>query len=346
MRASLRARCVLATAAPVVLCALGLALVTGWPSGAPAVAAVLSAGLGAAALCALAATVPTAALSRDLAAVRQLSTAYQRARPPLAPASSEGAALLEALSRLLTRADALAAQQARARGDIEAAERLRSSFVASMGHDLKNPLNAIVGFADLLAMDSTASAQRGSVGVIRRGAHDLLAQLDQILLWAKLEAGRLALEVTTVDVATLLSLVATTARERSAERGLAVTVRCRDGLPPARVDPRRVVEAMLSLMDHAVRAADGPEVELGAHRDGDRTVVTIHDRGLEIRRTDIRRFFEPFRPSHAPSGRRIAGMGLGPALGRALIRAHGGDVSFESRPDLGTRFTVTLPGGG
>lgn len=342
---TLRARCVLATAGPLALSALALALVTGWPVGGPPVARVLAASLGVGVLATLVATAVTAGLSRDLAAVRELSTAYKRSQPGAAAGTVEGAALLDALHRLLARADALTAQQARAREDIEAAERLRTSFVATMGHDLKNPLNAIVGFADLLALDAgTASSQRGSIGLIRRSAHDLLVQLDHILLWAKLEAGRLALEPEPVAVEMLLRRVASTAHERSAERGLTVRVHCPPGLPLAQVDTRRVVEAILSLMDHAVRAADGPQVELSARADGERAVVTIHDRSLEIRRADIRRFFEPFRPSHAPSGRRIAGMGLGPALGRALIRAHGGDVSFESRPELGTRFTVLLPG--
>jgi two-component system sensor histidine kinase BarA len=69
----------------------------------------------------------------------------------------------------------------------------------------------------------------------------------------------------------------------------------------------------------------------------------VHDPQLVIREVDQAAFFEPFRPSYAPSGRRVAGLGLGPALAKALIRAHGGEVSFSSKPDSGTTFQLELP---
>jgi signal transduction histidine kinase len=199
----LRVRCVLAIAAPLALSALGLALVAGWPTGSSSVPWVVGAGLALAALGTLAAVRLTRPLAHDLVRVRELSTGHDVQRHE--PASHEGAALSRALERLLDRAALLAAEQERARLAIEAAERLRTSFVAAMGHDLRNPMNSIVGFADLLEVDTTtASSQRQSITLIRRAAYDLLTQLDQILLWAKLEAGRLSLDVRGVDVASLL----------------------------------------------------------------------------------------------------------------------------------------------
>jgi two-component system sensor histidine kinase RpfC len=119
-------------------------------------------------------------------------------------------------------------------------------------------------------------------------------------------------------------------------------------LPHVSIDPERMKQALLGLLDHATRETDQPRVDVSArlHSDGGvapRIRIELLDPRLQVREADHGSFFEAFRPSYAPSGRRVAGLGLGPALGRALVRAHGGSVWFVSRAGAGTTFSLEIP---
>ena len=293
-------------------------------------------------------------LRADLRALQHLAseTTDDRTPSPMAAARTlDAAPLLESVALLSSRSSELEGTAAAARGAAIDTERLRTSFVAAMAHDLRGPLNAITGFSDLLVMekhDVVAPAQRASVDIIRRAAQDLLVLLDQILDWAKLEAGQIELDRAPVPFEGLLYEAADEAKQRSADRGLSVTLDVEDALPNANVDAVRVKQALLGLMDHATRLTDKPRVALSAcvraNEAGHPCVrVEVKDPQLVVREADQAGFFEAFRPSYAPSGRRVAGLGLGPALARALIQAHGGSVWFASRTDTGTTFTLELP---
>jgi len=242
-----------------------------------------------------------------------------------------------------------AAAPERRREDIE---QLRARFVAAMGHDLRGPLNTILGFSELLVMeehDAVAPEQRTAVDHIRQSAHDLLSLLDNTLDWARIEAGQLVLERAEVTVDEVLAEVCGQASLRSGARGLAIELGGERALSlRVHADRARVVQALLGLLDHAVRADRNPRVVLSAELLGGaaglpRARVTLKDPGLRVRDADQPGFFEAFRPSFEPSGRRLSGLGIGPAVARALIRAHGGDVWFASDAEHGTTFTVELP---
>ncbi len=292
-------------------------------------------------------------LAHDFATLRALISSSVGEEPPASTAKvAEMAQLYEAVGLLRRRSLELEELERQAQRAVEDAERMRVSFVATMGHDLRGPLNAILGFADLLVMEGEQevdSSQKQSVAIIRRSAQDLLVLLDQILDWARFEAGRIALEPAEVDLDYLLPIVAHEAEERSDDRGMRVAIDVPAPLPALELDAKRISQALLGLMDHATREAEGPAIELRAalaEARGERpagVLLTVRDPKLQIRQADHDTFFEAFRPSYAPGGKRIAGLGLGPALARVLVRAHGGDVWFESRPDIGTTFSVLLP---
>src|SRR5690606_21196432 len=131
---------------------------------------------------------------------------------------------------------------------------------------------------------------------------------------------------------------------RSGARGLQLSVHV-----PAeadllvQVDTMRCVQALLGLLDHAIRSNPGPSVQIRVQRRAAHVHIIVEDAGLQIRPEDQPRVFDAFRPSYAPTGQRIAGLQLGPAVARSLLRAHGGDVWFESRLGCGTTFTAALP---
>jgi signal transduction histidine kinase len=269
------------------------------------------------------------------------------------PESEELTAALDALHKLAARAARLQHDDAEARAAIDEAQQLGASFLASMGHDLRGPLNNIIGFADLLVMDQASKpavrgGQRASVDIIRCAAQDLLALLDQVIGWARLQSGPLPLDRKALALSELIEHVQNETERRAASRNVAVRAR---RLPSALLfaDRKQLGAALLALIDPSIRSGKTAELELEAVIDpaselGMRSVtLTLRDRGLRVREADQEAFFEAFRPSFAPTGQRIAGLGVGPALARALVRAHGGDVWLSSRADTGTTFTVTVP---
>jgi len=257
------------------------------------------------------------------------------------PATNELAVWLPRDGRSLVRGQAT-------RADIPVAVR----YLAATGHDLRTPLNAILGFSDLVAMqplDAWSESQRRSLAIVRERARDLACMVDDMIDWAKLEVGDLRLNTRKQATRELIERAVTLAVERSGERGLTVEVEVESSLESLVVDADRFIQAILGLLDHAVRAMPGPTVRVHARRveavEGRRATARIDviDPGLEIRQKDQPHIFAPFRPSFAPTGQRVAGLHLGTAVARALIRAHGGDVWFESRPSQGTTFVAALP---
>jgi K+-sensing histidine kinase KdpD len=275
----------------------------------------------------------------------------------LAPEHEELEHAYNALLRLARRARKIDEEGAEARAAIDEAEQLSASFLASMGHDLRGPLNNIVGFADLLVMDNLGEirgvreSQRPSVEIIRCAAQDLLALLEQVIAWARLQSGPLPLDKKPVKAAELIQLAKAEAERRAASRDFVFVV------PPVpdltlQVDKKQMQAALLGVLDPSIRSGRASEIalhielppasELGMRR----VLFHLRDQGLRVRDSDHEGFFEAFRPSFAPSGQRIAGLGVGPALARALVRAHGGDVWLSSRADTGTTFTLSIPLGG
>jgi signal transduction histidine kinase len=239
-------------------------------------------------------------------------------------------------------------RQPAARTDIPLAVR----YLAATGHDLRTPLNAILGFADLVAMhphELWTEAQHRSLSIVRERARDLASMVDDMIDWAKLELGDLRLNRREHEVRELIDRAVSLAIERSGARGLRVEVGVDPRLDQLCVDADRFVQALLGLMDHSIRAAPAPILSLSAlyvEAEGEQPVsarIEVTDPDLEIRDQDQAHIFAAFRPSFAPTGQRVAGLHLGTALARAVIRAHGGDVWFERRPNQGTTFVASLP---
>jgi signal transduction histidine kinase len=251
-----------------------------------------------------------------------------QARPPASPSAQVAAA-----GQLAAAVD---------QGDIPLAVR----YLAASGHDLRTPLNAILGFSDLVAMHDHArwtESQHKSLSIVRERARDLAAMVDDMIDWAKLEVGDLHLSPAPHPARQLIERAAASAIEHSGARGLRVDLTFVNELGSVRVDADRFVQALVGLMEHAARAAPAPAVQLRAERLPDGLTLQVVDPGLEVRHEDRAHIFAAFRPSFAPTGQRIAGLHLGTSVARALFRAHGGDVWFESRPGQGTRFVASLP---
>jgi signal transduction histidine kinase len=253
-------------------------------------------------------------------------------------------------SEMLSRASVVLRTDSDAQERIEHEDRVRSRFTAAMGHELRSPLNSIVGFAQLLedgADGPLTGGQHESVVLIRRSAQDLLRLLTDILDSARLESGRLKMRRTWTPSVEIVSEAVRLGRSIVEGQDIAIEAHIQPGLPPVHVDRERIVQAVVATFRHAARGKGGGTIEVRAHvgraRDGrNALLVEVRDAGRTLQSAELESVFDSFRDLREPTGRRIGGLGLALALARKLVRYHGGDVWAETRERGGTRYVVAL----
>ncbi len=251
-----------------------------------------------------------------------------------------------ALAGELARRAALALDRATLFEEALAASRAKSAFLATVSHELRTPLNAVLGYADLLLAGIPAeipAGARAQVERIERASQHLLSIIEEILGFARLEAGRETPVVEPVDVPGLVRVVAGIAEPLAAARGLRFVAP--DGVEhmPLRSDSRKLRQILINLLGNAVKFTDAGSVTLEVERDGDDAVFRVRDTGRGIPPERREEVFEPFRQLEEANTRTAGGTGLGLAVSRQLARLLGGDVTVEDAPGGGTVFTVRLP---
>lgn len=222
----------------------------------------------------------------------------------------------------------------------------RDELLSGMGRVLRAPLDEILRVAELLLEDVHGPLnddQTASVRRIEDSGRRVLGLIDDILELAKLEAGKVALEIGPVRVDDLCHAGMCAVREAATQKRISTTLRVRDGLAVVLADQRRLEQVLGALLGNAVRFTPaGGEVGLDAAVDEvDGTLrMKVWDTGAGISPQDVPRLFQPFVRLD-PS--RDEGSGLGLAMVRRIMELHGGSVSVDSEPAKGSRFTVSLP---
>jgi signal transduction histidine kinase len=302
-------------------------------------------------------------LARDLRALTERIELVRGAQTPSDSADIKafgeiahtpaGEKLASALSELAHRFAQMSGKEREGRIAMEQVQKLRTQFLASMSHDLRSPLNSIVGFATLIesgAEGPVTDEQRESIQMITRSARDLLRLISNILDSARLEAGRLRLRRTFTPAGEILAQAVSEGKRLIGDKPLTIESEVTAALPTVYVDQDRIVQALVGLFSHAIdamregtirlsaRLANGPPGPAVPH-----LRVDVMDRGQGIRDSDQEALFEAFREMQEPSGRRIGGLGLGLSVARELVRAHGGDIWFETQAGYGTTFSVAIP---
>jgi PAS domain S-box-containing protein len=238
--------------------------------------------------------------------------------------------------------------QVRGRDLAEAANRAKAEFLASMSHELRTPLNAIAGYADLLLMGlrgELGADARADVERMRRSGQHLLSLINDILNFAKIEAGQLHYELERVPVAAILADLEVLVTPQVAQRGLTyVSARGEGGLS-VWADEEKTRQILLNLVTNAIKFTDpGGSVRVGYHRAGGGVRVSVRDTGRGIAPEQQRRIFDPFvQVDRHLTAESQQGVGLGLAISRDLARGMGGDLGVESVPGEGSTFTLWLP---
>jgi signal transduction histidine kinase len=254
-------------------------------------------------------------------------------------------ALARQAGAALERADLYQSAEA-ARAEAEAASKTKSDFLATMSHELRTPLNAVLGYAGLLADGVTGPVtddQRRQLGRIDASARHLLALIEEVLGFAKLEARREPVRVATVDVAALTREAAELVRPAAEIQGLALHVDLAEAAIPLQADAKKLRQILLNLLGNAVRYTERGEVRVSLRRVDGRLRWDVRDTGVGIAPEHQGRIFEAFYQVDQSLTRRREGTGLGLSVTRQLAELLGGEVAVESAAGAGSTFTVWLP---
>jgi signal transduction histidine kinase len=229
----------------------------------------------------------------------------------------------------------------------EAANRAKSNFLAVMSHELRTPLNAIAGYVELLEMGlrgPLTDEQRTDLGRIRRSQVNLLALIDDVLQFARIESGRLVVEARRVALDTVLSDLRTFIEPQLIEKQQQFAYHGCDPTLMVSVDSEKLGQIVINLLTNAVKfTGTGGTIELASSVSANAFEISVRDTGLGIHAADLERIFEPFVQLDMAPTRTVAGTGLGLAISRDLAQAMGGSITVESTPGVGSVFTVRLP---
>lgn len=231
---------------------------------------------------------------------------------------------------------------------LEMASQAKDNFLSSMSHELRTPLTNILGLAEVLGMQNPPLTPRQLhfVGVITESGQHLLAMINDILDMAKIESGTIAIDPVACD----LRQVATTAThivQQLAERRRHTMVSRIDlDDPVITADPLRIKQMITNLLSNAIKfTPDGGTIELVIAADAQpgSICISVRDTGIGIAAEDMHKLFNPFSQIDTSLGRTSGGTGLGLTLVKRMAEMHGGTVSVESEPNVGSIFRIHLP---
>ena len=240
-----------------------------------------------------------------------------------------------------------------ARDEAEAANRAKSTFLATMSHEIRTPMNGVIGTAELLEREPLSERQKRLVGTVRTSAGALLRIIDDVLDFSKIEAGRMELEEAPFSLRALVEGTAETLSVQAGRKGLALAAVVAPGTPDLLSgDSTRVRQILFNLIGNAIKFTDSGEIRIAARQlsgkaepENGKTIrlaLSVTDTGIGMSAAQTARLFQPFVQADSSTTRRYGGTGLGLSIVRRLAELMGGEATVESTPGKGSTFTVTL----
>ena len=231
--------------------------------------------------------------------------------------------------------------------ELESANKHKSEFLANMSHELRTPLNAIIGFSEVLSEKMFGDVNEKQLEYlldIHTSGHHLLSLINDILDLSKIEAGRMELDLASVDLAMLLDNCTTLVRERASRQGLTLVLDVEAGLGEWVVDVRKLKQIVINLLSNAVKFTPaGGRITLRARTLEHAVEIAVIDTGVGIAADQQALVFEEFRQAGGDYLRKSEGTGLGLSLAKRFVELHGGAIRIESEPGRGSSFAVVLP---
>ncbi|WP_028458196.1 ATP-binding protein [Chloroflexus sp. Y-396-1] len=238
---------------------------------------------------------------------------------------------------------------ARVNAGLLKATKIKDEFLASMSHEIRTPLTAILGLVDVLQaqlVGPLSDQQMSAINGIKQGGQHLLSLINDYLDIAKIEAGRLELDLGPVSVQDVCQSLRSMVADMARRANLKLVYDIDPSVKVILADARRLRQILINLLSNAIKFTPaGGQVGLEVRGQPERGAVrfTVWDTGIGISAEDAARLFEPFQQIESERQKEVTGSGLGLALVAKLTRLHGGSVSLESEIGVGSRFHVTLP---
>ena len=226
----------------------------------------------------------------------------------------------------------------------EAANLAKSRYVVGISHELRSPLNAILGYAQLLERDTGIStARRHHIGIMRRSGEHMAGLIEGLLDISKIEAGRIEIYRDEVRLGEFVQQLVSMFRLQAEERGIGFVFRGPPRMPEVvYTDERRLRQILINLLSNAVKFTHAGEVRFSLHLRGETAEFEVEDTGIGIAEVDLQRIFEPFERVEPERAAVVPGIGLGLTITRLLTAIMGGELTVTSMPHAGSRFCVRL----
>jgi PAS domain S-box-containing protein len=233
--------------------------------------------------------------------------------------------------------------------ELEKATRLKDEFLASMSHELRTPLNSIIGFTEALQEEvygALREEQKPILTSIASSSYHLLELINDILDLAKIEAGKMELQLAPTSVKQICSSSLNFVKQQAYKKNIKLNYQVAPGIEIIKVDERRIRQVLINLLSNGVKfTPEGGEVslEVTANLEENRVAFTVIDTGIGIASEDFEKLFQSFVQIDSSLSRLYPGTGLGLSLVQRLTQMHGGTVTVASEIGVGSKFTVFLP---
>lgn len=224
---------------------------------------------------------------------------------------------------------------------------MKANFVANISHELRTPLTHVKGYLELLTTDSLGSLtaeQRNALLISQRAAGRLESLIDNLILFSLAARGEMTLRLAPVDLNKVAKEIINYSRTKANDRNVSLNFTFQPDLPYVQADEEKISWAILQLIDNAIKfTPSGGDVTLSVQSESDTLIIiSISDTGIGIPASRLNEIFEPFHQLDSSPARHYGGTGLGLALVRDIINAHGSVIDVQSEEGKGTRFHFPL----
>jgi signal transduction histidine kinase len=229
---------------------------------------------------------------------------------------------------------------------LEEANKHKSQFLANVNHELRTPLSSIIGYARLVRRETEGQIsllQRENLEDLLRNAERLLGLIDSLLDFAKIEAGKVEVQLEPVRIYELIQGAAATIEPMLNRNSVSLVRDVPTNLVPFYTDREKLRQIILNLLGNAVKFTDHGEIKISACQRNGEFKIAVADTGIGIRKMDMTRIFDEFDRGRLSDDGSYRGTGLGLAIVKKLVDVLGGSIAVESEVERGSTFTVTLP---
>jgi len=253
----------------------------------------------------------------------------------------------DALSRMYQESERKSDELAQANRRLQELDRMKSEFLANMSHELRTPLNSIIGFSKLILdglEGDVTPEQRQDLEIVHNNGMELLRLIDDLLDLAKIEAGRVTVDLSTISPSVLVEEVVMNMRTNAAEKGLKIEYTIPDTIEPVKMDAGKVRQILLNLVGNAIKFTEAGSITVSIEQSPAESVFSVTDTGIGISPEQIDVIFDRFHQI-APGEANAAGVGLGLTISKRFVEMHNGRIWVDSEPGKGTTFSFSIPRG-